>query len=114
MPTQLVVLQGDIAQLNVDLVVEDRSLAQEPLDRAYRNALQKGVASRSRSIAFPCIGPGADRSETVQVALETIRDFLKEHPGIFREIIFACWEPENYHLYKEMLGGENRVIGRAS
>ena len=110
MQTQLVVLQGDIAQLNVDTVVEDRSLTQEPLGKAYRNALQKAVASKSKSIAFPCMCEG---TEAAQVALKTVRDFVEEHPGTFREIIFACWEPENYHLYKEMLGGENRVIGRA-
>jgi len=44
------------------------------------------------------------------VALTTVRNFLKEQPGAFSEIIFVCWDTENYHLYKEMLGSENRII----
>jgi O-acetyl-ADP-ribose deacetylase (regulator of RNase III) len=117
MQTQLVVLQGDITQLNVDAIVEGESLEQETpsgfLGKAYRNALLRGVAQRARSIAFPCIGGGVKdfpRSEAVAVALKAVRDFLEEYPGSFSEIIFACWDPENYHLYKEMLGGENRII----
>lgn len=119
MQTQLVVLQGDITQLNVDAIVEDRLLSEEGrpesarLEAAYRKALLRAKGDRARSIAFPCVGGGIKdypRSEAVEVALKTVRDFIGEHPGSFTEIIFACWDTENYHLYKQMLGGENRVI----
>lgn len=119
MQTQLVVLQGDITQLSVDAIVGDEHLANDLqstlLETAYRNALLRAKSNRARSIAFPCVGAGVKnypRSEAVEVALKTVRDFISEHPGTFTEIIFACWDTENYHLYKQMLGGENRVIGR--
>ena len=118
MQTQLVVLQGDITQLSVDTIVGNEHLANDLqstlLETAYRNALLRAKSDRARSVAFPCVGSGVKdypRSEAVEVALKTVRDFISEHPGTFTEIIFACWDTENYHLYKQMLGGENRVIG---
>ena len=108
MPTNVVILQGDISQLKVDTIV--------PVDRigtreAYREALRAAAARHSRSIAFPDgTGLSGDRPAAVRIALAEVRDFLIRHPNAFSEIIFACWDTENYHLYKEMLGGENRMI----
>jgi O-acetyl-ADP-ribose deacetylase (regulator of RNase III) len=106
MQTQLVVLQGDIRQLNVDAKALDLT---EDTASAYHQALDRARLDNARSIAFPCIS-GKNASGTAEIALKAVRDFLKENPGSFTEIIFACWDQENYAIYKAMLGGENRVI----
>jgi len=105
MQTQLVVLQGDIAQLNVDAIVGKQALSASA--DSYRNALRRALSESARSVAFPCV---SGESEEVELALKTIRDFVMENPGRFSEIIFACWDADNYGLYKRLLGGENRVI----
>ncbi|WP_133994387.1 macro domain-containing protein [Dinghuibacter silviterrae] len=107
MQTQLVVLQGDIRQLNVDAKALDLT---EDTATAYRKALLRAKSDNARSIAFPCVSFGNNPSGAAEVALKTVRDFLSENPGTFSEVIFACWDTENYKLYKAMLGGENRVI----
>lgn len=124
MPTNVVILQGDITQLKVDTIVPgDRIGTRE----SYRTALRNAAERHARSIAFPDgpraipdgpnafpDGPRADRPhsgrDAALIALTEVRDFVATHPGTFSEIIFACWDTENYHLYKEMLGGENRMI----
>lgn len=105
MQTQLVVLQGDITQLNVDAIVGKQSLTASA--ESYRDALLRARSDSARSVAFPCVGC---ESDDVEVALKTVRDFVMEYPGSFSEIIFACWDAENYGLYKRLLGGENRII----
>jgi O-acetyl-ADP-ribose deacetylase (regulator of RNase III) len=124
MPTNVVILQGDITQLKVDTIVPgDRIGTRE----SYRTALRNAAERHARSIAFPDgpraipdgpnafpDGPRADRPhsgrDAALIALTEVRDFIATHPGTFSEIIFACWDTENYHLYKEILGGENRMI----
>jgi|GEM_PF-5575765 O-acetyl-ADP-ribose deacetylase (regulator of RNase III) len=131
MPTNVVILQGDITQLKVDTIVPgDRIGTRE----SYRTALRNAAERHARSIAFPDgpraipngsnalpdgssafpDGPPADRPhsgrDAALIALTEVRDFVATHPGTFSEIIFACWDTENYHLYKEILGGENRMI----
>lgn len=126
MNTNLVVLQGDITQLKVDAIVRRDSIwangrtgkeaagdAGHYLSKAYRSALQAAAASKARTIAFPDPDEhlsGFPRNTAAQIALTEVREFVKQHPGAFSEIIFACWDPDNYQLYKDMLGGENRVI----
>ena len=107
MQTQLVVLHGDITQLNVDTIVGKQSLSARDQGASYRDALLRARSDRSRSVAFPCLG---SESESVELALKTVRDFIREYPGSFSEIIFACWDSQNYALYRQLLGGENRVI----
>ena len=80
---------------------------------AYRSALELAVNNQARTIAFPNISTGIygyPKPEAAKVALQTVRDFLESQPGTLAEVIFVCWDPENYHLYTEMLGGENRLV----
>ena len=105
MQTQLVVLHGDITQLNVDAIVGKQALSPEAT--SYRDALLRARTDQARSIAFPCL---SGESEEVELALKSVRDFVAEYPGSFSEIIFACWDSDNYLLYKKLLGGENRVL----
>jgi O-acetyl-ADP-ribose deacetylase len=120
--TKLLLIQGDIAQLKVDAIVKDTDgpvytdgQHEEALQlrNAYRKALQMAVTNNAKSIAFPNISTGSSgypKDEAAEVALTTVRNFVEEQPGMFSEIIFVCWDSENYHLYKKMMGSENRVL----
>ena len=135
MNTKLVVIQGDISQLKVDTIVpaadldeclqvaDDRGHVQteERLGRAYLDSLKSAAKRKARTIAFPDISDprpgftkgfskGFSKNKAAFVALTAVRNFVTEQPGQFTEIIFVCWDTENYHLYKEMLGSENRVV----
>jgi len=131
MNTKLVVIQGDISQLKVDTIVPAADLdeclqvlgdrgqvqAEECLGRAYVDSLKSAAKRKARTIAFPNVSDpqpglskGFSRNKAAFVALTAVRKFVVEQPGQFTEIIFVCWDTENYHLYKEMLGSENRVV----
>ncbi len=77
------------------------------LGNAYRRSLEQALSSHAKTIAFPNIGA---KPRAAQIALTTVRNFITEQPGRFTEIIFVCWDTDIYYLYREMLGGENRVI----
>jgi O-acetyl-ADP-ribose deacetylase (regulator of RNase III) len=131
MNTKLVVIQGDISQLKVDTIVPAADLdeclrvqndrgqvqAEERLGRAYLDSLKSAAETKARTIAFPNVSDplagfskGFSKNKAAFVALTAVRNFVTEQPGQFTEIIFVCWDTENYHLYKEMLGSENRVV----
>lgn len=128
MNTKLVVIQGDISQLKVDTIVPAADLdeclqvpgdrgTEECLGRAYSDSLKSAAKRKSRTIAFPNVSDGHpgfskgfSKNKAAFVALTAVRNFLVEQPGQFTEVIFVCWDTENYHLYKEMLGSENRVV----
>jgi O-acetyl-ADP-ribose deacetylase (regulator of RNase III) len=127
MHTKLVVIQGDISQLKVDAIVqasdldeclqvrEDRALGQteECLNKAYQNSLNWAVSRKAKTVAFPNVNDphlSFSKNKAAFVALTAVRNFVIAQPGQFTEIIFVCWDTENYHLYKEMLGGENRAV----
>jgi O-acetyl-ADP-ribose deacetylase (regulator of RNase III) len=87
--------------------------AEALLEKAYVDALLLAIHSEATSIAFPNIGTGSSgypNDTAAQVALKSVYNFLKRSPGKLSEVIFACWDSENYHLYKEMLGGENLIL----
>ncbi len=87
--------------------------AEALLEKAYVDALHLAIDSEATSIAFPNIGTGSSgypNNTAAEVALKAVYNFLKQSPGKLSEVIFACWDSENYHLYKEMLGGENLIL----
>jgi len=90
-----------------------RSRAEECLSQAYLNSLNWAVSRKAKTVAFPNVNdahPGFSKNKAAIVALTAVRNFVVEQPGRFTEIIFVCWDTENYHLYKDMLGGENRAV----
>lgn len=75
------------------------------LSDCYRNALQLAVDNGIKSIAFPNISTGIfgfPKAEACQIAIRTVKSFLREHNTI-EEAIFVCFDEENFRLYeKEM------------
>jgi O-acetyl-ADP-ribose deacetylase (regulator of RNase III) len=80
----------------------------ETLASCYRRSLEVAQAHHLRTIAFPCISTGVygyppDRAASV--AVQTVREFVSEHPGDFDEISFCCFSESDLQLYKALLVG---------
>lgn len=70
----------------------------ELLASAYRNSLELAARYRCESVAFPLISAGAygyPREEALQVATETIRDFLRDHD---MEVTLVIFDRESYRI----------------
>jgi len=72
----------------------------------YHNSLKLAVANDLKTIAFPNISTGVYRFPKVkaaQIALKAVQDFGKVNEGLIEEVIFVCFDEENYQIYqKEM------------
>ncbi|MBO9202236.1 MULTISPECIES: O-acetyl-ADP-ribose deacetylase [Niastella] len=77
----------------------------ELLANCYRHSLQLAVETGIKTIAFPNISTGIyhfPKSEAATIAITTVQQFLATDNTI-KEIIFVCFDEENYALYKERL-----------
>ncbi|MCS7217178.1 MAG: O-acetyl-ADP-ribose deacetylase [Candidatus Bipolaricaulota bacterium] len=75
----------------------------ELLAKAYRSCLSLAVAHGLRTLAFPNISTGAygypvDRA--AEVALRTVRDFLRENPGKLAEVRFVLFSASDFQAYR--------------
>jgi len=79
------------------------------LSNAYRNSLKLAAENNCRSIAFPNISTGIygyPKELAAQVALSTVREYIQTHPNTFDQILFVCFDDENYQLYYSALKEE--------
>jgi len=75
------------------------------LENAYLNSFDLAVLNDIVSIAFPNISTGAynfPKDKAARIALKTTRDFIKAE-NIFEEILFVCFDDENFQLYNHLL-----------
>jgi O-acetyl-ADP-ribose deacetylase len=78
----------------------------ELLAGCYRNSLQLAVAHGVKTIAFPNISTGIygfPKQEAAIIAIKEVQQFL-ENDNSVQEIIFVCFDDENYSLYKRIIG----------
>lgn len=79
----------------------------ELLASCYRESLKLAVANHAKSIAFPNISTGVYRFPkplACQIAIDTVNEFVKqENVGDLNEIIFVCFDNENFRLYQNKL-----------
>ncbi len=77
----------------------------ELLANAYRNSLVLAAKHSVKSVSFPSISTGAYRyplGEAAAVALGTVIDYLRTHPGV--ELVrFVLFGEAAYQAYKEAL-----------
>jgi len=71
------------------------------LKNCYYNSLQLAKAHNAKSIAFPNISTGIYKFPKEKAALIAIQT-VKENP-VIDEIVFVCYDDENYRVYKELL-----------
>jgi O-acetyl-ADP-ribose deacetylase (regulator of RNase III) len=77
----------------------------ELLANCYRNSLQLAVDHAVKSIAFPNISTGIYRfpkPEAAAIAIKEVRQFVANDNSL-TEVLFVCFDDENYNLYKEQL-----------
>ena len=74
------------------------------LKSCYRSCLEIAVQNGIDSIAFCCISTGVfgfPKQEAAEIAVNTVRGFLKSH-GI--KVIFNVFASEDYDIYRKILG----------
>jgi O-acetyl-ADP-ribose deacetylase (regulator of RNase III) len=78
----------------------------QTLEFCYRNSLQVARAHALRTIAFPCISTGVygyPPEKAAQVAVDTVKAVMVEHPDAFDDITFCCFSDEDKQRYEELL-----------
>lgn len=81
---------------------EERLLAD-----AYRNSLKVAMQNGLRTVAFPNISTGVyhfPKDKAADIAYTTNREFIAEWPNALDEVIFVCFDNENYDLYASKEG----------
>lgn len=81
----------------------------ELLANCYRNSLQLAVKHGVKTIAFPNISTGIyhfPKPEAAAIAIQEVQQFTTNDNSI-DELIFVCFDEENYTLYKERLKPQN-------
>lgn len=79
----------------------------EVLANCYRNSLSLAVENNISSIAFPNISTGVygfPKERAATIASTEVRNFVEINKDI-DEILFVCFDDENYSLYKRLLDG---------
>jgi len=77
----------------------------ELLASCYRRSLEIAAEHDIKSVAFPSISTGAFRypiEQAAPIAVATVRDFAAK-PSSLSEVIFCCFEPRDYNLYRRLL-----------
>lgn len=74
------------------------------LESCYKSCLEIAVKNEIQSIAFCCISTGVfgfPRNEAAKIAVQTVREFLKNHEI---KVIFNVFLEEDHEIYKRLLG----------
>lgn len=81
----------------------------ELLASCYRESLKLAVANKAQSIAFPNISTGIYRFPkdlACEIAVNTVNEFINHHHvGELKEIIFVCFDDDNFKRYHNKLKG---------
>lgn len=76
----------------------------ELLKSCYQNCLELAVKNHIESIAFCCISTGVfgfPKQEAAEIAVNTVKEFLKNHSI---KVIFNVFGDDDYEIYKRLLG----------
>ena len=77
------------------------------LKKCYINSLDLAKENNIREIAFCSISTGEFRFPKTQasmIAIETIKNYLKENTDFFERIVFNVFTDEDYDIYLKNLG----------
>ncbi len=72
------------------------------LANCYKNSLELAKKYEIHSIAFPAISTGVygyPVDEAAEIAYKTVADWINENNDYSIEIIFCCFDDENYNKY---------------
>ena len=77
------------------------------LANCYRNSLTLAAQHNLHTIAFPAISTGAygfPPERAAGIAVTEVKKFLEQDTSI-EEVIFVCFGPDTYKIYREALPG---------
>lgn len=77
----------------------------ELLTNAYSNSLALAEQHKFATIAFPNISTGVygfPKNKAAEIAVNTVSGFMHSSKSL-QEIIFVCFDTENYQLYLQLL-----------
>lgn len=77
----------------------------ELLTNAYSNSLALAEQHKFATIAFPNISTGVygfPKNKAAEIAVNTVSGFMQSSKSL-QEIIFVCFDTENYQLYLQLL-----------
>ncbi len=83
--------------------ISGKSGEDEKLKSCYLNCLRLAEENNLKSIAFPNISTGIYRfpkDKAAKIAIDSITNYSTK---IIEEVIFVCFDEENYKLYKELI-----------
>ena len=72
----------------------------------YWNSLELAAKNDVHSIAFPAISTGVygyPVLEATMIAINTVRDWLKENFSYDLKVVFVCFDERTYNYYCEEL-----------
>jgi O-acetyl-ADP-ribose deacetylase len=78
---------------------------QQKLAACYSNSLKIAFQNNCRSVAFPNISTGVygyPKKDAAEIAIREVQNFI-EADSFFRNILFCCFDEENFLLYSRML-----------
>lgn len=78
---------------------------EELLANAYRNSLALAVKNQIKRIAFPNISTGIygfPKERAGDIAIGTVKNFMEADRSL-EEVIFCCFDQENFVLYQRRL-----------
>lgn len=76
------------------------------LANCYKNSLQLAADNHLKTIAFPNISTGVygyPKEEAASIAVDAVKSFIDANPSALDEVIFICYDGENYSLYQQLL-----------
>ena len=76
----------------------------EQLKSCYRSCLELAFENGIKNIVFCCISTGVfgfPQKEAAEIAVETVREFLKTQKI---EVIFNVFKDDDYQIYQYLLG----------
>ena len=76
------------------------------LTDCYANSLILAAEKGIKSIAFPNISTGVygfPKPQAANLAISIVKDYVAQHPTQFDEIVFVCFDEENFDLYGQVI-----------
>lgn len=88
---------------------EENGKEGELLASCYVESLKLAKENGLRTIAFPAISTGVFRfpkMEAAKIAMSTAKQFLRDNPNTFDNIIFVLFDEQSYLIYLDLLDND--------
>lgn len=83
------------------------------LKSAYVRSLELAHENKLRSVAFPCISTGIygyPSEEAAPVVLESVKEWLVEHPDALDHVVFCVFLKKDLAIYSESMPEQFEIM----